>query len=74
MCCGWRKTMPVSSSVLDLASRPDLCGTDTVAKLSPFTHATRRLSYGRVDGAAVAWRRVDAIDANLKFRNFRNRR
>ena len=30
---------------------------------------TRRLSDGRSDGVAVAGRRVDAIDANLKFRN-----
>ena len=25
-------------------------------------------SRGRIDGVAVAWRRADAIDANLKFR------
>ena len=31
-----------------------LCGTDTVAKLSPFTHETRRLSHGHIDGVAVA--------------------
>ena len=51
-----------------------LCGTDTVAKLSPFTHETRRLSDGHVDGVAVAWRRADAIDATLKFGNVRKRR
>ena len=26
-------------------------------------------SLSHIDGAAVAWRRADAIDANLKFRN-----
>jgi len=26
------------------------------------------LSYGPIDGAAVAWRRADAIEATLKFR------
>ena len=45
-----------------------LCGTDTVAKLPLYIHATRRGSNGHVDGVAVAPRRVDAIDANLKFR------
>jgi len=59
--------MPVSSSVRDLASRPDLCGTDTVAKL-------RRLSDGRLDGVAATWHCIDAIDANLKFRKARKRR
>ena len=44
-----------------------LCGTDTVAKLSPFTHETRRRSDGHVDGVEAVWRRVDAIDAKLKF-------
>ena len=29
---------------------------------------TRRLSHSHTDGAAAAWRRADAIDANLKFR------
>ena len=45
-----------------------LCGTDTVAKLPLYIHATRGLSHGHVDGVAVAWRRADAIEANLKFR------
>jgi hypothetical protein len=43
--------------------------TDTVAKPFPFTHESSRLSCGRVDGVAAAWRREDAIDANLKFGN-----
>ena len=38
-------------------------GTDAVAKLSPFTHETRRLSCGHVDGVAAARPREDAIDA-----------
>ena len=44
-----------------------LCGTDTVAKLPRLPHETRRLSHSHIDGVAVAWRRVDAIDAKLKF-------
>ena len=32
----------------------DLCGTDTVAKLSPLIHDARRLSDGHVDDVAVA--------------------
>ena len=35
------------------------------------THETRGLSHGPVDGATVAWRRTDAIDATLKFRKRR---
>ena len=42
---------------------PHLCGTDTVAKLSPFTHETRRLSEGRVEGVEAVRHRADAIDA-----------
>ena len=37
-------------------------------RCAPFTHETRRLSDGHVDGATVAWRRADAIYANLKSR------
>ena len=48
-----------------------LCGTDTVAKLSPFTHETRRLSDGRIDGVEAARSHGDAVDANLKFGNVR---
>ena len=33
-----------------------------------FTRETRRLSHGPVDGVVAAWHRIDAIDANLKFR------
>ena len=33
-----------------------------------YIHETRRRSDGHVDGVTVASRRVDAIDANLKFR------
>jgi len=44
---------------------------DTVAKLPLLVHETRRLSDGHVDGVAVAWRRADAVDANLKFGNGR---
>jgi len=40
---------------------------DAVAILSPFTHATLRLSHGHVDGVTAVWHRVDAIDAKLKF-------
>jgi hypothetical protein len=40
---------------------------DGVAKLPRLPHATRRLSHGHVDGVTVASRRVDAIDAKLKF-------
>ena len=32
------------------------------------SHETQGLSHGHVDGAAVAWRRADAIDATLRFR------
>ena len=46
---------------------------DTVAKLPRLPHETRGRSDGHVDGVAVAWRRVDAIDANLKFGNVRKR-
>ena len=48
---------------------PLTCGTDTVA--THRSRATRRLSHGRVDGVTAVWHRVDAIDANLKFRNRR---
>ena len=41
----------------------------TPSRLSPFTRETRRRSDGHGDGVTVAWRRVDAIDANLKFGN-----
>ena len=46
---------------------------DAVAKLPLLVHETRRLSHGRVDGVAVAWRRADASDATLKFGNVRKR-
>ena len=39
------------------------CGTDTVATLSPFTHETRGLSGGRVDGVEAVRHRDDAVDA-----------
>jgi hypothetical protein len=42
---------------------------DIVAKPPRHPRETRRLSDGRVDGVAAAWRREDAIDANLKFGN-----
>ena len=41
---------------------------DSVTKLSQLPHETRRLSHGPVDGVVAAWHRIDAIDANLKFR------
>ena len=44
-----------------------LRGTDAVAELPRRSRETRRLAHGHVDGAAVAWRRADAIDAKLKF-------
>ena len=44
-----------------------LRGTDAVANPSPFTHATRGRSCGRIDGVTVASRRVDAIDAKFNF-------
>jgi hypothetical protein len=53
---------------------PLTCGTDTVAELPRRSRETRRLSDGHVEGAAVAWRRADAIDAKLKFGNVRKRR
>ena len=40
-----------------------LCGTDTVAKLSPLIHDARRLSDGHVDDVAATWSHEDAIDA-----------
>ena len=40
--------------------------TDVVATPPPFTHATRRLSCGRVDGVEAPRHRDDAIDANQK--------
>ena len=46
-----------------LQKKQHLCGTDTVAKLSPFTHETRRLSEGRVEGVEAVRHRADAIDA-----------
>ena len=42
---------------------PHLCGTDTVGKLSPFTHETRRLSDGHVEGVDAVRHRDDAVDA-----------
>ena len=42
--------------------------TDGVATRSRLPRETRRLSDRHVDGVAWAWRRADAIDANLKFR------
>ena len=44
---------------------------DTVSRDSP--RETRGLSCGRDDGATVLMRRVDAIDAYLKFGNGRKR-
>ena len=41
---------------------------DVVTKPLLYIHETRRRSDGHVDGVTVASRRVDAIDANLKFR------
>ena len=38
-------------------------------RITAAARETRRLSDGRVDGVTVASRRVDAIDANLKFGN-----
>ena len=38
-----------------------------------YIHETRRRSDGHVDGVTVASRRVDAIDANLKFRKGQKR-
>ena len=40
-----------------------LCGTDTVAKLSPCTHETRTLSDGHVGGLEAVRHRDDAVDA-----------
>ena len=44
---------------------------ETVTKLPQLSHATCRLSHGPVDGVTVASRRVDAIDAKLKFGKLR---
>ena len=49
--------------VLVLQSRVGLRGTDTVAKLSPLTRATRRLSDGHVEGIEAVRHRDDAVDA-----------
>ena len=51
-----------------------LRGTDTVTKLPWLSHETRRRSDGHVDGVTVASRRIDAIDANLKFGKREKRR
>ena len=40
---------------------------NSVTKLPQLPHEARRLSHSHVDGVTVAWRRVDAIDAKLKF-------
>ena len=40
---------------------------DVVTKPLLYIHETRRRSDGHVDGVTVASRRVDAIDASLKF-------
>ena len=40
-----------------------LCGTDAVAKLSPFTHEMRGLSGDRDDAIDAKWHRDDAIAA-----------
>ena len=40
-----------------------LCGTDTVATLSPFTHEARGLSCGHAEGIEAVRHREDAIDA-----------
>ena len=42
---------------------------DGVVKLPRLSHATRRLSHGRVDGVTAVWHRVDAIFTNFKLRN-----
>ena len=44
---------------------------DGVATRARLPRETRRLSHGPVDGVTVASRRVDAIDAYLKFRKLR---
>ena len=46
---------------------------DVVTKPLLYIHETRRRSDGHVDGVTVASRRVDAIDANLKFGNVQKR-
>ena len=49
-------------------TNPAPVSNDSVTKLSQLPHETRRLSHGPVDGVVAAWHRIDAIDANLKFR------
>ena len=49
-------------------TKPAPVSNDSVTKLSQRPHETRRLSHGPVDGVVAAWHRIDAIDANLKFR------
>ena len=44
-------------------------GEKVVTKLQRLSHATCRRSRDRVDGATVAWHRVDAIGAKFKLRN-----
>ena len=46
-----------------LAQLVGLRCTDTVAKLSPFTHETRRLSWDCGDGVEAVRHRDDAVDA-----------
>ena len=47
-----------------------LCGTDSVAKLSPFTHEVRRLSDGHVDDVEAMRSHEDAIDATSSSEKF----
>ena len=42
----------------------DLCATDAVATLSPFTHETRGRSCDHDDAIDAKWHREDAIAAN----------
>ena len=49
-----------------------LCGTDSVAKLSPFTHEARRLSDGHVDDVEAMRSHEDAIDATSSSETFGN--
>ena len=56
---------------LDLVVRVllDVLRGNEITKPPRLARATWRRSRGRLDGATVAWRRADAIDAKFKLRN-----
>ena len=47
----------------------DVLRGNEITKPPRLARATWRRSRGRLDGATVAWRRADAIDAKFKLRN-----